>query len=311
MGIMRLRFGRHGLGIGLAVALLAGCGDGSEPAAGVIPGASASKTASGQHTFHYTGAEQSFKVPAGVHKISVVARGAAGGTNAKGGRVHATIPVDPGETLYIYVGGAGRRPHGGFNGGARGGEESCFLSCGQGGDGWGGGGASDVRTESTSLRARVLVAGGGGGGGAARNYGGFGGLGGGTTGGTGGEGEGTSSCGGKGGTGGSQSAGGKGGRGGVCFGSPCSAGADGRLHFGGIGGSSYYSGPDLGGGGGGGGGGYYGGGGGGSGCITSGGGAGGGGGGGSSYVERSATDVHMWQGWKNATGNGLVVFSWQ
>ncbi|MFY9720345.1 MAG: hypothetical protein WAK16_11965 [Candidatus Cybelea sp.] len=57
-------------------------------------------------------------------------------------------------------------------------------------------------------------------------------------------------------------------------------------------------------GGGGGGGGYYGGGGG-EGAVGY-----WGGGGGSSYVERSATDVHFWDGWKNATGNGLVVFSW-
>jgi hypothetical protein len=66
-------------------------------------------------------------------------------------------------------------------------------------------------------------------------------------------------------------------------------------------------------GGGGGGGGYYGGGGGGGGssfetyCIA----AGGGGGGGSSYVERSATDVHMWKGWKQSAGDGLVVINWQ
>ena len=53
MGMMRLRFGRHGLGIGLAVALLAGCGDGSEPAAG-DPGASASKTASGRRLLFAT-----------------------------------------------------------------------------------------------------------------------------------------------------------------------------------------------------------------------------------------------------------------
>ena len=29
-----------------------------------------------------------------------------------------------------------------------------------------------------------------------------------------------------------------------------------------------------------------------------------------SYVESSVTNVQMWQNWKNATGNGLVVFSW-
>lgn len=33
-------------------------------------------------------------------------------------------------------------------------------------------------------------------------------------------------------------------------------------------------------------------------------------GGGSSYVELSATNVHFWRGWKNATDNGLVVFRW-
>ena len=38
---------------------------------------------------------------------------------------------------------------------------------------------------------------------------------------------------------------------------------------------------------------------------------GGGGGGGSSYVEPSAISFKMWSGWRNATGNGLVVISWQ
>ncbi|MFY9665140.1 MAG: hypothetical protein WAK19_11895 [Candidatus Cybelea sp.] len=59
--------------------------------------------------------------------------------------------------------------------------------------------------------------------------------------------------------------------------------------------------------GGGGGGGYYGGGGGGGGGFAA---NGGGGGGGSSYVEPIAIEPRMWQGWKNATGDGLVVFSW-
>jgi Glycine rich protein len=40
-------------------------------------------------------------------------------------------------------------------------------------------------------------------------------------------------------------------------------------------------------------------------------GGGGGGGGGSSYVESSATHVHVWSGWKKATSNGLVVISWR
>ncbi|HLY02417.1 MAG TPA: hypothetical protein VKR56_07950 [Candidatus Cybelea sp.] len=40
------------------------------------------------------------------------------------------------------------------------------------------------------------------------------------------------------------------------------------------------------------------------------GGGGGGGGGGSSYIERSARKSETWKGWKTATGNGLVIFSW-
>ena len=67
-------------------------------------------------------------------------------------------------------------------------------------------------------------------------------------------------------------------------------------------------------GGGGGGGGFYGGGGGGGGApgfsSYEGSGGGGGGGGGSSYVGKRATHSHVWQGWKNAVGNGLVVISW-
>ena len=61
------------------------------------------------------------------------------------------------------------------------------------------------------------------------------------------------------------------------------------------------------------GGGYYGGGGGGGGGagVEGESGPGGGGGGGSSYVEPSAKHVRMWQGWKDATGDGLVVFSWR
>jgi len=58
------------------------------------------------HTFNYTGKAQTFKVPAGVSEIDVVARGAAGAGKTyfghetyygRGGRVHATIPVRPGE----------------------------------------------------------------------------------------------------------------------------------------------------------------------------------------------------------------------
>jgi hypothetical protein len=65
----------------------------------------------------------------------------------------------------------------------------------------------------------------------------------------------------------------------------------------------------------GGGGGYYGGGGGGGGGATYGsvfygGDPSGGGGGGSSWAKSGVVDFRTWSGWKNATGDGLVVFSW-
>ncbi|MFY9666130.1 MAG: hypothetical protein WAK19_16915, partial [Candidatus Cybelea sp.] len=63
----------------------------------------------------------------------------------------------------------------------------------------------------------------------------------------------------------------------------------------------------------GGGGGYYGGGGGGGGAgeyASVYGGAGGAGGGGSSWAKSSVADFRTWGGWKDATGDGLVVFSW-
>src|SRR5579863_2527493 len=94
---------RYALSIGIGVVLLSGCGGSAVNA--IAP------TAAGirgplpyQHTFKYTGAEQSFKVPRGVFSITVVARGAAGGGigyyrshSGRGGRVFATIPVRPGE----------------------------------------------------------------------------------------------------------------------------------------------------------------------------------------------------------------------
>ena len=113
-------------------------------------------TAERRKKFEYTGAEQSFKVPVGVTAIEVDALGAAGAGHQKGylgipghgGRVKATIPVKPGQTLRIFVGGSGSYPSRGFNGG---------------GDGaYRGGGATDVR-DGNELSDRILVAGGGGG----------------------------------------------------------------------------------------------------------------------------------------------------
>ena len=295
-----------------AIALLAGCGGGSATV-GAVPMMPASYDALTHHkTFRYTGNRQSFIVPEGVKRLTIVARGGMGaasdssGGGGRVGRVSAIIPVTPGEQLFVFVGGPGSKQAGGFNGGGNGGTGS-YCEC----TGFGGGGASDVRQGGYKVADRILVAGGGGGDGAngdeTADLGGTGGPGGGTIAGRGSAGSGDSPGGGGG--GGTQESGGAGGKGGSSYGNGI-AGSLGAAGDGGGGYSSY----GTGGGGGGGGGGYYGGGGGGAGdnSYSSGGDpeAGGGGGGGSSYIERDAIGYRFWRGWKGDTPTGLVVFSW-
>ncbi len=295
---MRILMMNNALRIGGAAALFAGCAGSQLPAA--TSPSSAHSNFTHHRTFRYTGKEQTFKVPSGVTRIQVVAVGASGGGkfSAHGGRVSAVIPVAQSEMLVIYVGATGASSGGGFNGGGAGGESYGTYR------GYGAGGASDVRQGGDARKDRIIVAGGGGGQGGAG--GGSGGQGGARTGGSGKRG--CCSVGGGGGTGGTQQHGGIGGAG---LGEP---GGNGNRGDGGAGGTGCDSATCgyPGGGGGGGGGGYYGGGGGGGGifdaskCVC----GGGGGGGGSSYVENTASNVHLWRGWKTATGNGLVVFSW-
>jgi Glycine rich protein len=220
--------------------------------------------------FAYTGAEQEFEVPEGVHFIKVDLVGGTGGdaATASGGEadeVVSGLSVIPGTILYIEVGGRGESEaeggEGGFNGG---------------GDGaGGGGGASDIRTapRSTPLSTedtRLIVAAGGGGAGGDGPFG------------TGGDGGDAESQGGSsevyaGGGAGNQTEGGTGASG--CF----SGGSNGGLGEGGEGGdSAVISGP-----GGGGGGGLYGGGGGGGACEV----GSSGGGGGSSLVAEGITSL--------------------
>ncbi|MGB8966112.1 MAG: glycine-rich protein [Candidatus Cybelea sp.] len=298
-----LGLSRHALTMGAATALLAGCG-GSPPPTIALGVSTDNGDALRYHkTFHYTGAAQSFKVPAGVTSINVDVRGAAGAGyyvsyhGGRGGRVMATIAVHPGRTFHVFVGGEGSKDKGGFNGGGNGGANaSCDY-------GWGGGGASDVRVGGDMLPDRILVAGGGGGSGTNFNGSGpSGGSGGGKTGGNG-----TSPSSGGGGGGGNQHKGGRGGDGGAEGRGHGYHGTSGQLGVGGIGGvcgHSHYSGGS----GGGGGGGYFGGGRGGGGHYLN---AGGGAGGGSGYIESKAIKPRMWRVWETANGNGLVVFSWQ
>lgn len=204
-------------------------------------------------TFNFTGSEQIWVVPLDVLFIEIECWGASGGTattrgiGGLGGYARGRFNVTPGETLYIYVGGAGENgalngpaTAGGFNGGGNGGPG--FNNSASGG---GGGGASDVRQGGNALFNRILVAGGGGGGVGnitSMTAGYPGGAGGGITGGD-GTGEGRAP-----GTGGTQTAGGAGGVGGSNSGTP------GELGLGGSGTGNFYEGGP------GGGGGYYGGG---------------------------------------------------
>ncbi len=305
----------YALSISLVAALLAGCR--ANPGIGIpTTSGSATRTHSARNgkTFLYTGGLQVFRVPPNVRSITVVARGASSAAcqytslayGGRGGRVFAVIPVTPHQKLWVYVGGAGNGSSGGFNGGGSGGESDRST---------GGAGASDVRVAPGRRVDRILVAGGGGGEGPPSGNTSFSdwgcpGYGGGLVGGNGLDGLDYYGAGGGGGAGGSQSAGGTGGQGGAPKSRyPGNAGKNGRLGVGGAGGQI---GTNALGGGGGGGGGYYGGGGGGSGSDgPSYYGGGGGGGGGSSFAEPKATRVRFWKNWQNATGDGLVVFSWQ
>lgn len=120
-------------------------------------------------TFAYTGAQQTWTVPAGITSAQIEAWGAQGGSDnsnigyginsgGKGGYAKGVINVTTGQSIYVYVGGKGQDDYcttsnGGYNGGGNG--TPCL--------GGGGGGASDVRIGGTALSARFIIAGGGGG----------------------------------------------------------------------------------------------------------------------------------------------------
>ena len=91
--------------------------------------------------------------------------GAEGAGGGSGGHTQAIYQNTTNTTLYLYVGGGVDRNNprlGGYNGGGNGGTGYVNTSEGYDYHGFGGGGASDVRT-GTVLSTRILVAGGGGG----------------------------------------------------------------------------------------------------------------------------------------------------
>ena len=251
-------------------------------------------SALGTEAFGCTGGPQSTTVPEDAGQLRVEASGGHGGSRGAGlgagggfaGFATATLPVDEGEGVTVYVGCAGGgEPGWGYASGGGGGSHSEA-----GVPGAGGGGSSAVVAGSDL----VLIAGGGGGGGGKggifgkeKGSGGNGGAGGngGFPAGAGGHGEPEDYAGGKGGEGGS-------------------SGEGNGAHGGNAGTAS------EGGGGGGGGGGWFGGAGGHEGRldVTLTGGGGGGGGGGMSGIHEGATDYEY--GTSNLGGNGLVELTY-
>jgi Glycine rich protein len=187
-------------------------------------------------TFSYNGSTgqdgsvQNFVVPDDVTLITIECWGAQGtdeisaghGQGGLGGYIKGDVPVSPGETLQIRVGGAppgGLGTPGGYNGGGYAGDAS--------GSPGGGGGASDVRRSTYTLYDRLIIGAGGGGG----SYAGVGTAG---TGGSGGYPNGSPSTFGGASTkaqGGTQTAGGTAGT----WGGPINAGTDGMFGEGGCG----------------------------------------------------------------------------
>lgn len=129
---------------------------------GIVSAQSACTAGQTSAAFSFTGAVQTFSVPAGVTSAVVHVNGAqggngggaAGGIGGLGASVVGTLALTPGATLNIYVGGGGSSGLG-FNGGGSGGNIGAGT----------GGGASDIRVGGTAAANRVVTAGGGGGGG--------------------------------------------------------------------------------------------------------------------------------------------------
>ena len=150
----------------------------------VVSGSAVAAPAPTAKRFVYTGAEQTYTVPAGVTWVAVTVGGAPGydtttnstgsvGDNNDGWEVFGELAVTPGERFYVEVGQAGLASGAAtFGGGGAGG--SGALSPGASG-----GGASDVRTCSArakscpghggSLGSRLIVGAGGGGSGGSAN----------------------------------------------------------------------------------------------------------------------------------------------
>jgi hypothetical protein len=132
-------------------------------------------------SFSCTESVSTFTVPDGVTSLTALVQGAHGGNpgNGKpggyGGSVQATLPVSPGQTLYIWV-GCIDQPNEHADGYGTGGDKGS-ASCPQEGSGGQGGGGSAITLDYAGNQP-LIVAGGGGGGGGDSDDGGIGGNGG-------------------------------------------------------------------------------------------------------------------------------------
>lgn len=142
---------------------------------GVFLAASCSfaQTSNYSDTLVYTGSMQTYIVPSCASNIVITtygAQGAAGSVlnpdiNAGGQAGLGNVVtggwanLEPGQTIYVNIGGSAAGATGGYNGGGNGVAMNNLNPSG------GGGGATDVRYPTDALADRVQVAGGGGGGG--------------------------------------------------------------------------------------------------------------------------------------------------
>ena len=123
--------GRNALGLCGLAALLSACAASSIPSDIADNGNAHARTSKQQRRFNFIGKEARFVVPSGVTSLTVVADGAIGGGDTQGnyseppgfgGEVSAVVPVQPGEKLYVFVGGKGTSGRSrGYNGGGQGG----------------------------------------------------------------------------------------------------------------------------------------------------------------------------------------------
>ena len=120
--------------------------------------------------FGLAGGPQYYSVPSDVSQLAIRVYG--GGAAGLGDIVYGQLPVAPGSTLQVNIGGAGQwvreAPGGGTSGGAGGYNGGGSAGAGSGLSVSGGGGASDIRVQGSDdtlygLEDRVVVAAGGGG----------------------------------------------------------------------------------------------------------------------------------------------------